>query len=455
MAVIADLQAIRKVGGFLAPSAGLFCSYCDCLYENLDSVNPNSWTIHNSVQVLQQAQEWLSLNTKDKRKKFATATGVRWTPLNHLPYWDPVRNLILGFMHNWLEGILEHQLRTLWGIGRDTEKAKALDEAYKELIANESYTERDLSESESELEELREEAEEYASSQSQSATLSSEQSTPTPQPTPSISPGALPMEIDNADDEDEDLDPDYIPLFDDQKSVFKFSENELSYIHDCIHEVWLPTWVDRPPINLGMSKHGKLKANDYLVLFSVIFPLVMPKLWWNGNERECRLLESYVNLTAATNIICSFETSNFEAEQFTQFYIAYRISIQQLFPECHDLPNHHFAMHNEMLLKHWGPLAGLSEFPGERLNGMLQKVKTNHRVYDMAYTMLKQMCRQLRLKALWHDNDTGEDSVRELHSVINPNNKQENQSTGILSTLEFVFKSDWKTPSDVYRCPSP
>ncbi|KIK69734.1 hypothetical protein GYMLUDRAFT_992578, partial [Collybiopsis luxurians FD-317 M1] len=217
------------------------CSYCDCHYENLDSVDPNSWNIRDSAQVLQQAQEWLSLGTKDKRKKFATATGIRWTPLNLLPNWDPVKNLILGFMHNWLEGVLEHQLRTLWGIGCDTEKAKALDEAYKELISDEHYTEEDVSESESELDELRLEAEEYASTQSLSD-ASSEHSTPTPQPDDITSSTVMPIDIDIGEEGD-DMDPDYNPLFDNQQSTFRFSEEELSHIRSCIQEMWLPTWV--------------------------------------------------------------------------------------------------------------------------------------------------------------------------------------------------------------------
>lgn len=178
--VIADLQAIRKVGEFLAPSAEFFCSFCDCSYGNLDSIDLSTWSIWDSSKVLQQAQEWLSLNTKVKRKAFSSATGVRWTPLHHLPLWDPVKNLILGFMHNWLEGVLEHQLRTLWGIGHEADKAKAYKEAYNELIADETFTQEDVSESDSELEELQKEAVEWeaAQAQSRSSTLSGSDHTP-------------------------------------------------------------------------------------------------------------------------------------------------------------------------------------------------------------------------------------------------------------------------------------
>ncbi|KNZ51946.1 hypothetical protein VP01_3753g2, partial [Puccinia sorghi] len=41
------------------------------------------------------------------------------------------------------------------------------------------------------------------------------------------------------------------------------------------------------------------------------------------------------------------------------------------------LPNHYFALHIPDQLRWWGPLVGLSEFPGERLIGVLQNFKTN------------------------------------------------------------------------------
>jgi hypothetical protein len=80
------------------------------------------------------------------------------------------------------------------------------------------------------------------------------------------------------------------------------------------------------------------------------------------------MLTSYYDLTAATNHLVAFKTSNVKAEAFTQHFSAYRQSIRKLFPDdC--MPNHHYAMHNEELLKYWGPLACLNEFAGEHMNG--------------------------------------------------------------------------------------
>ncbi|KAJ3926078.1 MAG: hypothetical protein NXY57DRAFT_873087, partial [Lentinula lateritia] len=126
VALIADLQAIRKTGGFLSPTA-----------------------------------EWLSIRTKSGRQDYASTTGVRWTALHRLPHWDPVKHLVLEFMHNWLEGVLAHQLRTLWGIGRDSKSAEVMAEALALLTKDEEYTDAELSESADELEELQAEMAQY------------------------------------------------------------------------------------------------------------------------------------------------------------------------------------------------------------------------------------------------------------------------------------------------------
>ena len=60
-------------------------------------------------------------------------------------------------MHNFLEGILQHQLCSLWGIGHDEDESQKL----KEMDYDEQWTDADLSESADELDELRCEADEY------------------------------------------------------------------------------------------------------------------------------------------------------------------------------------------------------------------------------------------------------------------------------------------------------
>lgn len=62
--------------------------------------------------------------------------------------------------------------------------------------------------------------------------------------------------------------------------AFKFSKDQINIIRQCIQGVTLPTWAQRPPTNLGEHSHGKLKAHEYLTLFTTIFPLIIPELWY-------------------------------------------------------------------------------------------------------------------------------------------------------------------------------
>ena len=375
--LISDVEASHKAGGFMAHAATLFCSFCLCTADQIEDLNLQSWTLRQGAQVREQAQVWLNTTTKSGRKAQAQSTGIRWTPLHRLPYWDPVKHVLLGYMHNWQEGVLKHQLRVLWAIGPQEgsqNNGHAIDE-------DEEWTETDVSESASELDELHREAEEAeASSLHQNISFSSQHSgrsstlsgTPTPDE-------PHPYAFDMQDEDDEATgDLDYIP---DTTEQFTLTDAQLQAIQNCISNITLPTWVQRPPTNLGEPSHGKLKAHEYLTLFSCIFPLIIPEFWHSETmtNLQHQHLQSFHHLVAATNIISSFKTSNASADEYTGHYIQYRKSIQVLFPHVHSKPNHHYAMHNGALLKYWGPLPPLSEFAGERMNGMLQKIKTNRR----------------------------------------------------------------------------
>ncbi len=270
--------------------------------------------------------------------------------MHDLPYWDPVLHVTLGFMHNFLEGVLQHQLRELW---KENEGEKgAIDE-------DEQYTDDDVSETASELSDLEQEAREHTAQPHTGLSQDindiemdndhNEERTPTP---------SAYHQADNEVDEEEEGDADYDHNAPD---LFNFMAEELERIQLCIQHIILPTWVACPPGNLGEAGHGKLKAHEYLVLFAVILPLILPELWWNKGADERCLFDSFYHLIACTNIIASFSTSNAEADIYMDAYVKYCCSIQQLYPCIPSRPNHHYATHNGKLLKFLGPLAALSE----------------------------------------------------------------------------------------------
>ena len=126
--VIADLMAIRKVLGFAGVSATNFCSFCNLLHADMDCLEPSYWSPRIGDDVRQAAMEWQQAQTKAKRKEIFDKHGVRWSALHRLDYRDPVQHTVLGMMHNWIEGILQHHARVKWGIGSSAGSSKHQDE---------------------------------------------------------------------------------------------------------------------------------------------------------------------------------------------------------------------------------------------------------------------------------------------------------------------------------------
>lgn len=61
--LIADLQAIRKVAGFLSHGAGLFCSFCKCRKNDVENLDSSMWEMRRGAEVRTQAQQWRDLIT--------------------------------------------------------------------------------------------------------------------------------------------------------------------------------------------------------------------------------------------------------------------------------------------------------------------------------------------------------------------------------------------------------
>ncbi|THU94689.1 hypothetical protein K435DRAFT_819951 [Dendrothele bispora CBS 962.96] len=224
------------------------------------------------------------------------------------------------------------------------------------------------------------------------------------------------------------------------------SQNKLEIIRKCIHEVTLPTHIHRPPSNLGEKSHGRLKADEYLVLFSFIFPLIIPTFWHPSDSDYTKaLLHNFYDLVVCTNIIAMFSTSNAKADQYMTHYISYRKGLKDLFPTYKVKPNHHYALHNGELLKYWGPLSALSEFPGERMNGIMQNIQTNRRIC-MYSSIIQLYISQYYVKHVvvedWNPSDTigktDNSATNQLMTLLMPKKKDPSQipSTQPLTSYE-------------------
>lgn len=115
--VIADLLGIRKLLGYAAVNATKFCSFCDLDHNKLRAVDEGIGNIRTGEDVQRVGRDYRDAPTLEMRKMLLKATGVRFSVVQQLSYRDPVRHTVLGIMHNFLEGILQHHARDKWGIG--------------------------------------------------------------------------------------------------------------------------------------------------------------------------------------------------------------------------------------------------------------------------------------------------------------------------------------------------
>ncbi|KAJ3755182.1 hypothetical protein EV360DRAFT_50186 [Lentinula raphanica] len=407
---IADLLASKKFTGFGSPSAKYFCTWCTLSKEDVESLDYNSWILRNGNTVRAQAQAWKNATTLSEKDKLFKQNGIRWIPQYNIPYFDPVLHVVLGMMHNVLEGHLEFHLRELWGLGRTEKKEKQLTKEETEVEEDEEFSEMDTEEALSELEDLAEELKD-------TPTATPKLSRRTQQLGSFLSLASQATEWDIPEDDQED-DPSFEII--DTEGLFKFTDHQVAQLRYCISEVLLPTWIERPPQNLGEKSHGKLKAHQLLILFTVIFPLIIPELWTNGSDREKKLLKNFCDLVAATNIIASYSTTPEEADSYRNHFVSYRRSMTELFPQYHSLPNHHYGMHNTEHLKFWGPLACLSEFPGERLNGEFGRISTNNHFNEMELTMTRQFGRRANLNVILNENPSKDTVIQDLIEILAP-----------------------------------
>lgn len=110
--VVNDLPAARKTAALASHASHFYCSVCSCYHlSTRGSTNYNDWKARDHKEMRRHAEEWKDAATSVDRDKIFQATGVRWSELWRLPYWNPTRQLVVDSMHCILEGLAQHQSR--------------------------------------------------------------------------------------------------------------------------------------------------------------------------------------------------------------------------------------------------------------------------------------------------------------------------------------------------------
>lgn len=115
IALVCDLPAARKVAGFMGHSAkAFFCSFCTLSRQDLaqiENITPRSLENH-----LRDAIAHRDAPTPSARAAVLAETGIRWSELLRLPYWNPIESTVVDSMHNLFLGNMKTLCRDIWGM---------------------------------------------------------------------------------------------------------------------------------------------------------------------------------------------------------------------------------------------------------------------------------------------------------------------------------------------------
>lgn len=127
-----DVPAGRKLCGFKGHAANLGCSRClkqfpgELGKKDYSGFNREAWPLRSLVVHRQQAQQIRQASSNSQKKSLETATGVKYSVLLELDYFNPIRFNIIDPMHNLFLGTAKTILRDVW-LSRGIISHKQLD----------------------------------------------------------------------------------------------------------------------------------------------------------------------------------------------------------------------------------------------------------------------------------------------------------------------------------------
>lgn len=115
IAVLCDALGARQVSGFSAATSTYFCTWCFLKIQDIENFSKASWKVRTVAEHRRLALQWKEAD-EAKRDELVKQTGVRYTPLLKLPYFDPAKFTVVDVMHNLFLGLFKRHCRDIWGM---------------------------------------------------------------------------------------------------------------------------------------------------------------------------------------------------------------------------------------------------------------------------------------------------------------------------------------------------
>lgn len=120
MCVACDIPAARKCCGFKGHSANYGCSRCKKFFpggigcKDFSGFDRTTWPKRDLQEHREKCRDLQKCCTQTARELLQTQTGIKYSVLIELSYFDPIRFTIVDPMHNLFLGTAKHTMKNLW-----------------------------------------------------------------------------------------------------------------------------------------------------------------------------------------------------------------------------------------------------------------------------------------------------------------------------------------------------
>ncbi|KZV61275.1 hypothetical protein PENSPDRAFT_543846, partial [Peniophora sp. CONT] len=423
---VADAPALRKAVGLKSFSSKVApCSLCGITKDQLNNFDIHTWPRRTAEYHRHHGRRWRDADEKE-REKIADETGIRWSELLRLPYWDPTKFAVIDAMHNLFLAALCRHLAIVWGMQWKPSNSRQSPESDADSDGDSDYAEPTKK------------GKRKVHSPDQQATILASLASDVERKSKSIARNyrldylrafaayngievtatatkeAIAQALVNwrnsfpADEvqvpDPRPYDTDTFELDDAPSSTASHILNnaELMWIWDLAMRVHIPSWIDRGPKRFGKSGQGHIKADQWRTIATILLPLVLIPQWSPGGQRHdasrAAILANFLDLVAAVTMISAKSVTARRIERMRQHLRDYCEGLRLLFPNYAIPPSLHQSFHLPELLYLFGPVTSFWGFPFERFNGVMHNFNHNGRRGMLEQSLFWSFCRASYLR---------------------------------------------------------
>lgn len=122
--LVADLHTGQKMAGFGSRTSTHFCSYCLTTIQDRDNIE----------HLRDSATEWRDAPTVKTHAAIIELTGIRWSELLCLPYWDPTCYLGADPKDIFYLGLFQHHICEVWGLNDHAPDGPEYQQSVRQLL---------------------------------------------------------------------------------------------------------------------------------------------------------------------------------------------------------------------------------------------------------------------------------------------------------------------------------